>query len=129
MNEMEVCRLFASMAGIPMEEAMRQLPLVKLAVTEVSRRLTTTSLTQEQWTKILYACAAQACYQYLLIQSAVQPQGSFSAGGVSVERDCDSALGRAARLREEFFSLAGYLLRDEEGDFYFSLTGKGEKDG
>lgn len=119
MDSGAVSRLFAQMARLEEGEAMRQQPLVDLAIQQLLRCLREGADSPQNQNLLALACAAQAYYQYALVKCAAAPQGSFSANGVSVSRgDGGAEAERARAMRDEFWGMARHLLCDG-GEFLF----------
>lgn len=121
MNKNSVAQVFCLMGNISVDEALTSMPIIALSIDEIKSRMRDQNDLEEYDELLTYVCAAHAYYRYCLIEYASQPQGSFSAGGVSINTSGHDNIERAKKLRDEFWASASFLLTDSE-EFYFSAA-------
>lgn len=126
MNKNSVAQVFCVMGNIAIDEALTSMPIIALSIEEVKSRMRDEADLEEYDELLTYVCASHAYYRYCLIDYASQPQGSFSAGGVSVNTSGQDNIDRAKKLRDEFWASASFLLTDSE-EFYFAAA-RGNKE-
>lgn len=126
MNKNSVAQVFCLMGNIAVDEALTRMPIITLSIEEVKSRMRDEADIEEYDELLTYVCAAHAYYRHCLIEFASQPQGSFSAGGISINTSGQDNIARAKKLRDEFWASASFLLNDSE-EFYFSVARGDEK--
>ena len=117
MNLSTICRLFCSMTGLPMDEALRQLPLMPLAQSEIISKLRAEVKPEQHSDLLEHLAAALAFYRYSIISANTGGVQSVKTGDVTVSADPGGSVDAAAAVRDEFLQLAAPLFTD--ADFVF----------
>ena len=108
----KICAIFAAFTGMTPEEALEQLPLMHLAVEELSGQLRPGVRPEEHSQVLNYAAAALAFYRYSVLAANTGSIGSLRAGNVTLDVDSGASIRAAAEVRDEFVRLAAPLLNE-----------------
>lgn len=121
MKDVKIIRAFAEMAGLSEREALKQMPLARLANEKLTCQLRPLYRgSQEELLTMVAASLVNLWYSQA--QSTAEPTGNFSGNGYTISKDGQAQVASAMALYNRWRTEAAELLQDD-GDFFFAPAG------
>ncbi len=113
----KICQLFTAFTGMTPEEALEQLDLIRISISEVENSLKPGIDLNQHLSILNYAAAAIAFYRYSVIAANTGGIQSIRSGETTIGADPAAAVEIAAAIRDEFLALAAPLMVDRRFGF------------
>lgn len=112
-----VLEQFKTLTGLTAAEVQEYLPSCAVAIAGIKARLKSGIDIAENKAILTAAAAANAFYEYVLVNATVQGNTDFKAGDIRIKDDMRARIKAAKELRDNAFSAISHLLKDTDFSF------------